>query len=104
MVALTALIFTGLYTVMALEAGGSTRRSRLIARGCGLMVLLYALAIAIPLTRDFFALTVPHFAMLATSVCASLVATGALWASGFSLRLTRKPPAEAPNRAARGAR
>ena len=51
--------------IMALEAGGSERRSRLVARGCAAMVLLYFAAVAIPLTRSFFALTLPDLGILA---------------------------------------
>lgn len=72
MVALTTLIITGLYLVMALEATGSTMRSRIVAEGCALMGLLYVLAIAIPFTRSFFALRIPSWSMLITAVLAAV--------------------------------
>ncbi|MBV8218983.1 MAG: HAD-IC family P-type ATPase, partial [Solirubrobacterales bacterium] len=96
MVALTTLVATGLYLVMALEAGGSSRRSRLVGRGCALMALLYVLAIAIPFTRDFFSLTILNLSMLATALLASVFSAAGLWASGFTLGLAAHDPDSAP--------
>ena len=50
-VALTTLIASGLYLVMALEAGGSRRRSTLVAGMCAVMAALYIAALLIPATR-----------------------------------------------------
>jgi magnesium-transporting ATPase (P-type) len=98
MVALTTLVATGLYLVMALEAGGSSRRSRLVGRGCALMALLYVLAIAIPFTRSFFSLTIPNLSMLVTALLASVFSAAGLWASGFTLGLAaRNPDTSAPS-------
>jgi len=47
-VALTTLIANGLYLVMALEAGGSRRRSTLVAGMCAVMAGLYVAALAFP--------------------------------------------------------
>ena len=47
-VALTTLVASGLYLVMALEAGGSRRRSTLVAVMCAVMAALYVGALAAP--------------------------------------------------------
>jgi cation-transporting P-type ATPase E len=85
-VALTTLVASGLYLVMALEAGGSRRRSTLVAAMCTAMAALYVFALLVPGTRMFFALTVPDLGMLATALLASAVSVGALAPCGFSLR------------------
>jgi cation-transporting P-type ATPase E len=86
-VALGTLIISGLYLVMALEAGGSRRRSSLVAGMCGVMLALYVAALALPGVRSFFALRVPGPGMIATIVLASAVSIGALWLCGFSLHV-----------------
>ncbi len=93
-VALTTLIVSGLYLVMALEAGGSHRRSELVAAMCAAMALLYVGALLIPATRTFFALTLPDLGMIATSLTAAAFSIGALWLCGFTLRAA--PPAPLP--------
>jgi cation-transporting P-type ATPase E len=85
-VALTTLIVSGLYLVMALEAGGSHRRSGLVAVMCAALALIYVGALLIPATRTFFALTLPDLGMVATSLAAAAVSIGALWLCGFTLR------------------
>ena len=60
-------VSTGLYLVMALEAGGSRRRSTLVAVMCGLMAGLYIAALLIPAARTFFELTAPDAGMIATA-------------------------------------
>ena len=86
-VALTTLIANGLYLVMALEAGGSRRRSTLVAGMCAVMGGLYVAALLIPAARSFFALTVPGPEMIVTALAASAVSIGALVLSGYSLRV-----------------
>jgi cation-transporting P-type ATPase E len=86
-VALTTLIANGLYLVMALEAGGSRRRSTLVAVMCAVMAGLYVSALLISVTRSFFALTVPGPEMIITALAASAVSIGALALSGYSLRV-----------------
>ena len=86
-VALTTLIANGLYLVMALEAGGSRRRSSLVAGMCAVMGGLYVAALLIPAARNFFALTVPGPEMIVTALAASAVSIGALVLSGYSLRV-----------------
>jgi hypothetical protein len=85
-VALTTLVVTGLYLVMALEAGGSLRRSASVAGMCAVMGGLYVLALVLPPTRTFFALAIPTPAMIGTSVAASALSIAALDLCGFSLR------------------
>lgn len=85
-VALTILIASGLYLVMALEAGGSRRRSALVGGMCAVMGGLYVLVLLVPSLRGFFALTVPSAGMIVTAVLASAVSIGALALCGFSLR------------------
>jgi magnesium-transporting ATPase (P-type) len=86
-VALTTLIACGLYLVMALEAGGSVRRSALVGGMCAAMGGLYAAALLLPATRSFFALTPPDLGMLGTSLVGSAVSISALALCGFSLRV-----------------
>jgi cation-transporting ATPase E/undecaprenyl-diphosphatase len=86
-VALTTLIANGLYLVMALEAGGSRRRSSLVAGMCAVMGGLYVAALVIPAARSFFALTVPGPEMIVTALAASAVSIGALVLSGYSLHV-----------------
>jgi P-type E1-E2 ATPase len=86
-VALTTLIAGGLYLVMALEAGGSRRRSALVAGMCAVMGGLYVVALLVPAARSFFALTPPDPGMLATALIASAVSIAALALCGFSLRV-----------------
>ena len=93
-VALTTLIANGLYLVMALEAGGSRRRSTLVAGMCAVMAGLYVAALLIPETRSFFELTLPDAGMLATAILASAASVSALALSGFSIGVgpTRQLP------------
>src|SRR5919201_2058989 len=57
-IATTVLVLVGLYLLLALEA---TSRTRAAAVGslATTMLFLYALALALPFARHFFALTVP---------------------------------------------
>jgi P-type E1-E2 ATPase len=93
-VALTTLVTSGLYLVMALEAGGSRRRSALVAGMCAVMGALYVLALVFPATRSFFALTRPDPGMLATALLASAVSVSALALCGFSLWVQSSQPAD----------
>ncbi|HET9721365.1 MAG TPA: HAD-IC family P-type ATPase [Solirubrobacteraceae bacterium] len=85
-VALTILIADGLYLVMALEAGGSRRRSTLVAVMCGAMAGMYVVVLLLPGMRTFFDLTLPNPGMLVTALLASALSMGALALCGFSLR------------------
>jgi cation-transporting P-type ATPase E len=87
-VAVTILVVCGLYLVIALEATGSRRRSELVGGMCAVLFGLYVAALLIPVTRKFFALTVPDAGMIVTSLIASAIAIGALFLSGFSVQVT----------------
>jgi cation-transporting P-type ATPase E len=95
-VALGTLIISGLYLVMALEAGGSRRRSSLVAGMCAVMAGLYVVALVLPASRSFFALSVPNPGMIMTTLIASAVSIGTLWLCGFTLHLA---PADRRSRA-----
>jgi cation-transporting P-type ATPase E len=85
-VALVTLVANGLYLVMALEAGGSLRRSALVGAMCAVMGGLFVAALLIPSTRSFFELTLPDAGMILTALIASGVSIVALALCGFSLR------------------
>jgi len=91
-VALTTLVMSGLYLVLALEAGGSRKRSALVGGMCAVMGGLYVLALLLPASRSFFALTVPSPGMVATAILASSASIGALALCGYSLRAGSAPP------------
>ena len=91
-VALTTLVVCGLYLVLALEAGGSRKRSALVGGMCAVMAALYVLALVLPFTRAFFALTVPSPGMVAVAILSSLASIGALALAGYSLRTNPAPP------------
>jgi cation-transporting P-type ATPase E len=93
-VAVSTLIACGLYLVMALEAAGSRQRSTLVAVMCVALAGLYVACLLVDATRSFFALTVPTGAMIATAVAASALSIGALWLSGFTLRVDAPALAE----------
>jgi P-type E1-E2 ATPase len=97
-VALTTLVACGLYLVLALEAGGSRKRSTLVGGMCAVMAGLYVLALALPFTRAFFALTVPSPGMVTVAVLASLASIGALALCGYSLRTGSALPGCGVNR------
>jgi cation-transporting P-type ATPase E len=86
-VAVTILVACGLYLVMALEAEGSRRRSTIVAGMCAVLAGLYVVALLLPGTRRFFALTALDPGMIVTAVLASAVAIAALALCGFSLRV-----------------
>ncbi|MGP0047352.1 MAG: HAD-IC family P-type ATPase [Solirubrobacteraceae bacterium] len=92
-VALTSLIAGGLYLVMALEAGGSRRRSTLVAGMCVAMAGLYATVLSIPAARVFFAVSSPSPGMLVAALIAGAMSIGALALAGFSTR-TASPPSD----------
>ena len=90
--ALTTLVMSGLYLVLALEAGGSRKRSALVGGMCAVMGGLYVVALLLPATRSFFELTVPSAGMVATALLASSASIGALALCGYSLRAGPVPP------------
>jgi cation-transporting P-type ATPase E len=87
-VAVTILVVCGLYLVIALEATGSRRRSALVGGMCAMLFGLYVAALLLPVTRKFFALTIPDAGMIVTALIASAIAIGALFFSGFSVQIS----------------
>jgi magnesium-transporting ATPase (P-type) len=85
-IAVTILVACGLYLVMALEAESSVKRSTLVGAMCAVLAGVYAVALALPSTRSFFALRAPDVGMVATAVIASLVSIGGLVLCGLTVR------------------
>jgi hypothetical protein len=81
-VAATTLLLVGLYLIVALE-GSRQRRGEFVLGLCALLGLVYVLAIALPLTREFFELAAPSAQAVATAIIGAAVAIVALLASGF---------------------
>jgi uncharacterized protein (DUF697 family) len=96
-VAVTILVVCGLYLVIALEATGSRRRSALVGGMCAVLFGLYVAALLIPVTRKFFALTVPDVGMIVTALIASAIAIGALFLSGFSVQISPQTNDQGPS-------
>ena len=93
-VAVTTLVACGLYLVMALESEGSLRRSTLVGGMCAVLAGAYVVALLLPSTRSFFALSVPNAGMLATACLAGATSIGALALCGFTLHVGSAQPAE----------
>jgi cation-transporting ATPase E len=96
-VAVTILVASGLYLVMALESEGSVRRFSLVGVMCAVLAGLYVLAILLPATRNFFELSTLDAGMVVTAVLSSAIAIGALALSGFPVRSARGERAEVPD-------
>jgi magnesium-transporting ATPase (P-type) len=90
-VAATALVLVGLFLVLALE-GTAKRRGTLVSLLCVVLLMLFALALALPAVRDFFELAAPSAPILITAILGSAIAVSGLLASGF-------PPRARPARA-----
>jgi P-type E1-E2 ATPase len=82
-IAITVLIVLGLYLILVLEATGLRRRT-LVTLAVVALAALYALALSLPATRDFFALAAPTPGILVTAFCGSLLSLAALSLSGFT--------------------
>lgn len=91
-VALTTLVVCGLYFVLALEPGGSRKRSTLVGGMCVVIGTLYVLALALPGTGTYFELTVPSRGMVAISILGGSASIGVLALCGYSLRTGPPPP------------
>lgn len=85
-VAPTAFVPTGLYLVVALEAGGSRRRTAAVAGMCAAMAAVYGVAVFARPTQSFFAVQAPDVGMLATFMLASVISVWALVVCGFDAR------------------
>jgi cation-transporting P-type ATPase E len=77
-IATTVLVLVGLYLLLALEA---TSRHRATAVGAlaGAMLVLYALVLALPGMREFFALTAPGAGAVVIALAGSALAVAGLW-------------------------
>jgi P-type E1-E2 ATPase len=76
-VATTALVAVGLYLIVALEAAGR-RRSTAVGGLCAVLAVLYLATLAIPFTRDFFALAAPDPVVFATALTGASLAVAGL--------------------------
>ena len=77
-IATTVLVLVGLYLILALEAT-SQRRAAAISALTGAMLVLYALVIAAPGTRHFFALTIPGPGGVFLALAGAALAVAGLW-------------------------
>ena len=77
-IATTVLVLVGLYLILALEAT-SRRRGAAIGALTGAMLVLYALVLAAPGTRHFFALTIPGPGGVFLALAGAALAVIGLW-------------------------
>ncbi|MDX6486776.1 MAG: cation-transporting P-type ATPase, partial [Gaiellaceae bacterium] len=77
-IATTVLVLVGLYLILALEAT-SRRRGAAVGALAGAMLLLYAIVVALPATRHFFALTVPGPGGVLVALLGAGLAVAGLW-------------------------
>jgi cation-transporting ATPase E len=77
-VATTVLVLVGLYLILALESTGARRRRTAVLALCIGMAAVYVAVLALPLTRSFFALTVPGPAAVADALIGAAIAVTGL--------------------------
>ena len=77
-IATTVLVLVGLYLVLALEAT-SRRRAAAVGTLAASMLALYALVLAFPFARHFFALDVPGFGGATVVLLGAALAIFGLW-------------------------
>jgi len=77
-IATTVLVLVGLYLILALEAT-SRRRATAVASLVALMIGIYALILALPGVREFFALTAPGAGGVVISIAGAALAIAGLW-------------------------
>ncbi len=77
-IATTVLVLVGLYLILVLEAT-SRRRAAAVGTLTGAMLLLYALVIAAPGVRHFFALSVPGPGGVFLALAGAALAVTGLW-------------------------
>jgi magnesium-transporting ATPase (P-type) len=85
-VATGIVVVCGLAVVLRLEGGGERRRRLAVAGLCTAMALLFVLALAIPVLRDFYELATPTWETVAASAVGASVGIGGMLAL---LRLLR---------------
>jgi hypothetical protein len=90
-IATTVLIIVGLYLVIALEAFGSPLRRHIIDAMCAALLGVYAVALALPATRDFFDLAVPTVGMIVTSLAGAALSIAGLYLSGIQDQPPQRP-------------
>jgi cation-transporting ATPase E len=77
-IATTVLVLVGLYLILALEAT-SRKRAAAIGALSGAMLALYALVLALPFARHFFALDVPGVGGVFVVLAGAALAVAGLW-------------------------
>jgi P-type E1-E2 ATPase len=77
-IATTVLVLVGLYLILVLEAT-SQRRAAAIGALTGAMLVLYAVVIAAPGTRNFFALSIPGPGGVFLALAGAAIAVTGLW-------------------------
>jgi magnesium-transporting ATPase (P-type) len=77
-IATTVLVLVGLYLILVLEAS-TRRRAAAVGSLTGAMLVLYALVIAAPGTRHFFALTIPGPGGVFLALAGAAIAVTGLW-------------------------
>ncbi len=77
-IATSVLVLVGLYLILVLEAT-TQRRAAAIGTLTGAMLVLYALVIAVPGTRHFFALTIPGPGGVFLALAGAALAVTGLW-------------------------
>jgi P-type E1-E2 ATPase len=76
-VATTALVLVGLYLILALEAAGAVRGTAVVMLTAALLATYLAILI-VPGTREFFALSPPHFSILFPAILGAGIACAGL--------------------------
>jgi cation-transporting P-type ATPase E len=77
-IATTVLVLVGLYLILVLEAT-TRRRAAAVGTLAGAMLVLYALVVAAPGTRHFFALTIPGPGGVFLALAGAALAVTGLW-------------------------
>jgi magnesium-transporting ATPase (P-type) len=89
-IATTVLVIAGLYLVYGIE-GGSLRRRTAVGTMCLVLLGVYAVAILLPPTRNFFALVVPGPGMIITALIGASLAVVTLFLAGFPTATPARP-------------
>ncbi|HET6864423.1 MAG TPA: HAD-IC family P-type ATPase, partial [Solirubrobacteraceae bacterium] len=94
-IATTVLVIAGLYLVYGIE-GGSLRRRTAVGTMCFVLLGVYAMAILLPSTRDFFELVLPSPGMIITALVGALLAVVTLFLAGFPPANNQSGPEPGP--------
>ena len=90
-VAASVLVLVGLYLVLAIE-GLRGLRGRLVTALCGALLAIYAGALTLSATREFFQLAAPSIEIVATAVAGAAIAVAGLELMG--LRQAESAPSD----------